>query len=317
MIGRLFSVTSLCIVTGLFLSAELILSLTGHESLCPTPSCQVAADATRFGNHWMVGLGAVYFLGLAVLWWLGRRREKGLLQSLFMAALFTGLAFDGTILGFQFFNLSGKCPICWGVAAMLLATTVSAALFRKSGILILSGLLIWGASFAANGSVIASGKTASLEKSVLWRVQVGEETPYPVYHLFFMIGCPHCTTVIQALNDQLPPGKWLISFLDKHPEALRRISAIGKRIDAGEAVFPTLKAYKDNPGIAEAIIPEQIRSAVLSARSYFGAHLLRSVPTLMVQRDESHRLTLIGDEPILAYLAEIKTQTKKTDIPTQ
>jgi hypothetical protein len=314
MIGRLFSVTSICIVTSLFLALELILSLSGHGSLCPTPSCQVAADATRFGNHSLVGLGAAYFLGLGVLWLMGRAQEKGFWQGLFMAALFAGLAFDGAILGFQFFNLTGKCPICWGVAAILLGVTAFAAVGRQSVILLLCGLLIWCASFAANGAVIASGKTASLEKSVLWRVQVGEPTPYPIYHLFFMIGCPHCTTVIQALNEKMPPGKWLISFVDKDSEALRRISAIGRRIDEGAAVIPTLETCKDNPDITQPNIPAKIRSAILSARDYFGLNSLKLVPTLMVQSDAFHRTILTGDEPILKYLSDREARQQIADV---
>lgn len=287
----------------LFLSTEFVLLMSGKGSLCPTTSCQVAAESTRFGNHAMVGLGALYFLLIGLLVFLQKTDGSGIAPSMLMICILSGLAFDGAILGFQFFNLSGKCPICWAVAMVLIAIIVIHSIQKRSLIVLLTGCLVWLSAFMANAAVIGHQPPPALKETALWEYS-NSNTEFPRYHLFFGIRCPHCMAVIKALNDHPLSGQWTVAFVDRDKESLKRLSAIHGRIQNGPSVFCDLLAVKDDLLVTQKNISPEINAVTQKARRYFINNEFKGVPVMIIQTDENRRLILKGEEAILSYLGD-------------
>lgn len=305
---RFLSIIPVSVFTFLFLAVELAMLMSGKGSLCPTSSCQVASEATRFGSHILVGLGALYFLLISLLAFLQKPDGSGIASSMLMICLLSGLAFDGAILGFQFFNLSGKCPICWAVALALTAIVVLHSIRKRSLAVLLTGGLVWLSAFLANSVVIGHPPSPSLIETTLWEYS-SSNTDFPRYHLFFGIRCPHCTTVIKALNDHPLSGQWTVSFVDRDRESLRRLSGIHGRIQNGPSVFGDLLAAKDDPLLTHKTISPIVDTTTQKARRYYANNGFRVVPTMIIQSAENRRLILTGDDAILHFLNNVIDQS--------
>jgi len=305
---RFISIKTVSVITFLFLVAEWIMLMSGKGSICPSTSCQVAAESTRFGNHTLVGLGALYFLVLSLLSFWQKSDGSALAPPALMICLLSGLAFDGAILGFQFFNLSGKCPICWSVAFALIAITVIHSIQKRSVVVLMSGCLVWLCAFMANAAVIGHSPAPTLQETALWEYSSANSSEYPRYHLFFGIRCTHCTTAIKALNDHPISGHWAIAFVDRDSESLKRLSAIYSRIPKGPSIFGDLLAAKDDTLITQKTVSPEISSATQKARRYFVNNGLKGVPVMIIQSDANHRLILSGDDAVLRYLTDNSKQ---------
>jgi hypothetical protein len=287
----------------LFLGTEFGLLMSGKGSLCPTSSCRIAAESVRFGNKALVGLGAVYFLVLSVFSGCQKTDNPNWRSEILGTMILGGLAFDGAILGFQFFNISGRCPLCWFVALLLIASLGVYCRAVRSGQMLAAGLSIWIMAFAANGVMISHQKTPLLDEVAYYHFKSGD-SEFPKYYLFFGIHCPHCLAVFKHLAREPVPGDWVLAAMDRDPEGMKDLSAVKKRLASSDTVFATLVAAKQDDHSSFTPIDPAVASAIQKARILFQNSGFKNVPCLIALEKENVRTQIMGEDAIIHYFQE-------------
>ncbi|MEJ5242809.1 MAG: hypothetical protein WHT64_04510, partial [Desulfomicrobiaceae bacterium] len=95
-----------------FLSLEVWMQAVRHTSLCTTTGCAVVGEYIRFGEGNLLKLGAAFFWLLWLVAFFAGRYPKAWIWGGFGLLVAGALAFDGTLLGFQFVALREFCLIC-------------------------------------------------------------------------------------------------------------------------------------------------------------------------------------------------------------
>ena len=100
-----------------YISAETYLKLQ-HSSLCGEVGCKLAGELLRFDSLYLNYFGMAALVGLLLLGYYSHK--KPLFEILFFVVLYSALAFESVILGYQFFANSEICIFCLGVFSSLL-----------------------------------------------------------------------------------------------------------------------------------------------------------------------------------------------------
>lgn len=87
------------------------------DSLCEATGCKLAGELLRFDPLYLnyLGLGAVFFL--LVLGYFSLKSK--LIEKLFFMVLYSAIAFEATILGYQFLANPEPCIFCMGIFSTL------------------------------------------------------------------------------------------------------------------------------------------------------------------------------------------------------
>ena len=91
-----------------------------HSSLCSATGCKMAGELLRFNGIYLDFLGIIAGLAMFVTALLWLKHE--LFKPLFFVTLFSAIAFETVMIGFQAFSNPQMCHFCLGVYGLLLLT---------------------------------------------------------------------------------------------------------------------------------------------------------------------------------------------------
>lgn len=152
-----------------------------HSSLCEATGCKLAGELLRFNPIYLnyLGLGAVS--AMVIVGFLSLKNM--LMEKLFFTLLYGAIAFEATILGYQFLVNPEPCIFCMGIFSSLL----------------LIGLLSHFKNFIRLAAVVlaifVALSTLAFPKNKAFITKEGT-------YLIHSDSCPHCTKVKNYFKEQ-------------------------------------------------------------------------------------------------------------------
>ena len=101
----------------IYISVETYLKLN-QSSICETSGCQLAGELLRFDSIYLNYFGMLGVSILIIIGFLSRKRDS--LDNLFLIILYSAIAFEAVILGYQFFVNPEPCIFCMGIFSSLI-----------------------------------------------------------------------------------------------------------------------------------------------------------------------------------------------------
>lgn len=114
---RIFSRVFLPFLLLVYIGLETYLKLQ-HTSLCEASGCKLAGELLRFNPMYLNYFGFISILALFVLGY--RSLKSTFFETLFFVVLYAAIAFEATILSYQFIVNPEACLFCLGVFSSLL-----------------------------------------------------------------------------------------------------------------------------------------------------------------------------------------------------
>jgi glutaredoxin len=113
----IFSRVFLPFLLFIYITIETYLKLN-HNSICDATGCKLAGELLRFNPLYLnyLGLASVFLLTLLGYFSL----KSKLMERLFFMVLYSAIAFEATILGYQFLSNPEPCIFCLGIFSSLL-----------------------------------------------------------------------------------------------------------------------------------------------------------------------------------------------------
>lgn len=298
-------------VAAVFLSLEVWMQAVWHTSLCTTTGCTVVGEYVRFGEGNLIKFGAAFFWLLWLMAFFVSRYPKNWLWVGLGVLLAGALAFDGTLLGFQFVALREFCLICAITGGLLGLSVAAAAWARRSVVVLFLGLAAWGGGFVGSAVLDFQVQPPTLQDTVF--VSWGDtQNPTARRHvLFFSFHCGHCSKVLAnlAINTEYLTDAWFLAPLDGREEDFYRMVAIQKAVaekqdeKAANLFMEVLRQESENTP-APVSVPESLRQKVRNARSYFKTKGFDGVPVLVVWEGPGRERILRGESAIFGYLRD-------------
>lgn len=285
------------------LGADLYLRLSSESSLCPTEACAIVGDYIRIGEFNLVLLGLGFFIGFWTVYFLASRYKNEWLWTSVLILLLGALAFDGALLGFQYFAVNEQCLLCAGVGAALFLVLLLFSFLRRQAAVFALGLSVWAGGGLAGALIDIPERPPRLDELAGITILNSETEKWPQYSYFFSFHCPHCTTVLAMVSrNENIAHRWRLFPLDNTPEDLRKIAWALKRQAEGRNVFDEIvRVAKDND-VPDVHVPEDLADRIGRARSYFEGSGFRSVPLLIADESRGKRVILVGAGNITDYL---------------
>lgn len=307
--------SSLCAIgfslfSALTLSVESYLNLQG-SSFCKTASCEVVGNYLTLPESFLVASGAIFFWCLTLLLFFAGRYPKHL-GNLPLFFFIPALAFDGTLIGFQYFTIQEKCSLCLAVAAALLLVSVSYCAARSSFTLLLCCLLAWGGGFAANSIIKMPEPGKAHSRMILHETRTAsvEDSQVTSYTLIFSMECAHCLDVVEYLADQtLPPAIWALAAIDQDQPSVNKLAAFHKQAANAANPFVALQAIKQDDASEYPFFTGTIRKNNGAARSFLSNIGINNIPVLLIESPDREKRLLIGSEKIINYFDDLFTGT--------
>ncbi|WP_457571764.1 hypothetical protein [Desulfovulcanus sp.] len=303
-------------LAALILCADIWLKYARKTSLCTTHSCQIVGEYVRFGESFLIVLGASFFCILWLFLFFACRYDKKWLWATSLTLLFGSLAFDGGLLGFQFLALKERCALCIGVGLALFFSLISLAWFRRSVTIVALGLAVWSGGFTANSMLKFIPKIPKLSEVTVFSWSGKEARDWPKFYLFFSLHCGHCSKVMANLAINNPGDfRWFLIPLDSRLEDMQKIAhmvADGKKVDN---IFQEILKLESEEEVEPIDVPEELEVKLNSARHYFKSLGYKGVPLLIVRERPGVMLTLVGEKRILDYLKQRGIVTKYIVFP--
>lgn len=298
----------------LTLSLESYLKLQG-KSLCSTTACAVVGTSIRFGEPLLIGGGAVFFWLFTAVYFFSRRYPQ-YLQHLPTVLLLSALAFDGALIGFQFFALDQRCLLCLSVATLLIILALSQAIAQRSFILFFGALGIWLGSFIALG-ILKMPLPASAYSNMSfyeYKPQTNSSGSLSVdvpdtYTLIMSLHCSHCQEVIAYLSDHPPiTNKFRFATIDQDQDSLKKISRFTKEVLHQENQFAFFKNIENAPIPLNQAISKGLMEKANYAQQFLINLDITGVPVLLAETKTEKKL-LIGTDSIIDFLQKfVKTR---------
>ena len=170
---KLFSRVILPLFLFIYIAVETYLKLH-KDSLCEATGCKLAGELLRFDPLYLnyLGLGAVFFLLLLGYFSL----KSKLIEKLFFMVLYSAIAFEATILGYQFLANPEPCIFCMGIFSSL---SLIALLSHTKNFPLIASIAL---------SVFLGLSTLAITKNKSFVVENGR-------YLIQSKTCPHCKKV--------------------------------------------------------------------------------------------------------------------------
>ncbi|RUM70438.1 MAG: hypothetical protein DSZ08_04705 [Sulfurovum sp.] len=163
----------------IYIAIETYLKLH-HSSLCDATGCKLAGELLRFNPIYLNYLGLFF---VSVLTLLGYASLKSnLAQRLFFMVLYASIAFETTIIGYQFIVNPEPCVFCLGIFSSLLLIALLARV--KDFLFILSIVL----------AIFLALSTLAIPKNKTFMQNDGA-------YLIHSDSCPHCKKVKKYLSE--------------------------------------------------------------------------------------------------------------------
>jgi len=176
---NLFSRVILPLLLLIYISIETYLKLN-HTSLCEATGCKLAGELLRFNPLYLNYVGIASVFTLVILGYLSLKSKA--IEKLFFVALYSAIAFEATILGYQFLVNPEPCIFCMGIFSSLL---IIALLSRMKNFIFI---------VAAALSVFIGLNTLALNKNKSFLTHEGT-------YLLHSETCPHCKKVKKYLAE--------------------------------------------------------------------------------------------------------------------
>jgi len=157
----------------IYIAVETYLKLN-QSSLCEATGCKLAGELLRFNPLYLnyLGLGAVFFL--LILGYFSLKSK--LVEKLFFMVLYSAIAFEATILGYQFLANPEPCIFCLGIFSSL---SFIALLSHSKKFPLIASIAL---------SIFLGLSTLAITKNKSFITQEG-------IYLLHSDSCPHCKKV--------------------------------------------------------------------------------------------------------------------------
>jgi len=202
----------------IYIAVETYLKLH-HTSLCEATGCKLAGELLRFNPLYLnyLGLGAVFVLVLLGYFSL----KSKLVEKLFFMVLYSAIAFEATILGYQFLANPEPCLFCLGIFSSL---SLIALLSHTKNFPLIAAIAL---------SVFLGLSTLAITKNKSFIVANGD-------YLIASKTCPHCKKVKKYFGEQ---------NIKYTPISVEEASARSFLKFAGITTIPVL-VHKDSQGLS-------------------------------------------------------------------
>jgi len=215
---KLLSRVLLPLLLLIYISIETYLKLN-HSSLCEATGCKLAGELLRFDPIYLNYMGIFAISGLLVLGYFSLRHK--LIEKLFFMVLYSAIAFEATILGYQFFVNPEPCIFCMGIFSSLL---LIALLSHMKNFVFIAAVAL---------SIIIGLSTLAFSKNKSFITANG-------IYFIHSNSCPHCAKVKSYFKE---------NHIDYTPISVREASARSFLKFAGITSIPVL-VTKDKEGIS-------------------------------------------------------------------
>jgi len=214
---KFFSRVILPLFLFIYIAVETYLKLH-KNSLCEATGCKLAGELLRFNPIYLnyLGLGAIFFLLLLGYFSL----KSKLIEKLFFMVLYSAIAFEATILGYQFLANPEPCIFCMGIFSSL---SLIALLSHTKNFPLIASIAL---------SVFLGLSTLAITKNQSFIVKNGS-------YLIQSKTCPHCKKVKKYFADEK---------IEYTPISVEEASARSFLKFAGVKTIPVL-VIKDAQGI--------------------------------------------------------------------
>lgn len=302
-----FLALALCLGGVVGLGLELYLASHG-KSLCPNSACEVVGGYVRIGEPALLFFGAIFFLLLGGALFCGRRfPERPWLAESPTLLIGGAMAFDGTLLGFQFVTLEQLCVICISVGSVLGLIAIFYGLGRRRWLFILLALAAWGGGFLGSAVLQAPEVPNPGQQMAFYSRPAKVATERPVkMTLIFSLNCPHCGQVLEYLAQKNPAGvEFHFAVIDADEDTLRKIAYFQAGSAQTQNPFQLLLEAKGRPAGAGEAMPAKLPEAARQARIFLANLNLKFIPVLLVEPADNQRLLLSSREQIVGYFQQI------------
>jgi len=309
-----------CSIFGYFaamiLSIELLMQSRG-ASFCKTVTCDIIDDYTRFSDTFILGVGILFFLLLSTAILITHRYAKAeWLSVVITLALVGSMAFEGVLLGFQFFSLQSICLICAGTLATVFLLLTFWSLSVADNKILLTGAVVCVSSII--GMYILNpdpglGKNEIALAPVFQQIGFADPTVQKRrLTLITSMTCPHCKTVVQqiALHKQaIAKDRLAFAFIGVNEKSLYKASLFAANAERTDNPMNLLSAIKSGQIInsMELSLPDDkilknVRKKNLRTSQFLQLMGLTGVPALIAEENTDHIHILVGSKEILQYL---------------
>ena len=164
----------------IYIAVETYLKLN-HTSLCEATGCKLAGELLRFNPLYLNYLGLVSVFFLTILGYISLKSK--LAEKLFFIVLYAAIAFEATILGYQFIANPEPCVFCLGIFSSL---SLIALLGHVKNFPLIAAIAL---------SIFLGLSTLAITKNQSFLTQEGT-------YLLHSDTCPHCKKVKTYLVEQ-------------------------------------------------------------------------------------------------------------------
>lgn len=182
---------------GILIAIQILVIIFQGEAACLNQGCKIVENLTAIPPLYFNLVGFCYFQTVCWLFFWSRRKGA-LILDLARLLLLVGVAVESVLLAYQIHVAQALCLYCLILfAIVLLLNTMAGWKQAVAGISLLAGVV-------TISSLLSYGPTALLSKeqtinSGTYGVRTCV-TPRKELYLFFSADCPHCKSVIQALE---------------------------------------------------------------------------------------------------------------------
>ncbi len=186
----------------IYIAVETYLKLH-HTSLCDDTGCKLAGELLRFKPIYLNYLGLFASLWLVISGYFSKNSPFA--KKLFFITLYSALAFETVMIGFQFYANPTLCTFCLGIfSSLLLIALINAP---KNGLVLISSVI----------AIFVALSTLSISKNISY---INEDANY----LINSSTCPHCLKVKEYLHKE---NIKYISIPIKDPSAQKALKFLG------------------------------------------------------------------------------------------
>lgn len=305
-------------LAALLLGIELFLQNKG-ESFCKTATCDIIGDYTRFGETFILGAGVQFFLVTATLFFFiykYRKTEITWLTTLVSLLLVGAMAFEGVLLGFQFFSLQSVCLLCAAVFGTIFVLLLLWSVALHSPRLLLFGIAVCCAGIAG---MYTLNTAPGLGKSELGLDAVYKQAGFTDRQvqkrrltLIISMTCPHCSTVVRqmALHKNLLSDDLLaFAFTDKKDQPLQAVGLFAANMARSDDILSFLYFVKTGQAgkntafhRPDDAVLDAVRKQSLHTGQFLRLLGLNGVPVLVADENSEQIRILVGAKAILEYL---------------
>ncbi|MBU0480793.1 MAG: hypothetical protein KKG47_06810 [Proteobacteria bacterium] len=253
-----------------FIGVQIATILFSGEAFCLNQGCKVVEELTRVPPLFVNLAGLLFFLALFVA---ARRPQSGPHPELSWTALLllTGLGAEGVLVGYQVFVIHTLCSYCLIIFGVILFLNLISG--RRQ---IFLGLSVFAASMIAFSSLNFGQSQMSLKTRTLLSGTFAKTSciaPENQLYLFFSANCPHCQTVIKALEN--------CNSCEMHFNPIEPIESLE---------HPELEHFPDyDPSLNRLVL------------SLLG---IKTIPVMIIEKTNGFSL-IKGEDPILSYINQV------------